>query len=437
MSNNVLMPKLGLTMETGLILRWLKQEGEKVARGEGLFEVESDKSTVEVESEFSGVLLKRYYGEGVEVPCTRVIAVIGEAGEPVPDLMPADEGGAEPQRTESEQPAADDAPAGGPEQSGRILASPRARRYAREHGVDLALIPGGSGHGGRIEEKDVRAAERSGVRPASSPLARKIAAREQVELAALAGSGPGGRIVKEDVLAALDGASPAPGQAVTLPVSRMRSLIAERLSAAKRDIPHYTLNLSIDMTTFLETRRFYNQRHGDPLLSVNTLLVKGVSVALGRHPLLNASWGETVITLHPRIDIAVAVATESGLLTPVVRDCSAKSAGAIETELQGLIVRAREGKLLPEDYQNPTFTISNLGSYGIEHFTAIINPPAAAILAVGRIMEKPVGLDGGIVLRPLMSATLSCDHRLVDGAVGAAFLRELKDIIEKPFLGYL
>ena len=280
----------------------------------------------------------------------------------------------------------------------------------------------------------------------ASPLARRLAREKRLDLGRIAGSGPGGRVVKQDLTAArllpLAGvmatgtALPghAPSQDQRIPLSGKRKVIAQRLAESKFSAPHYYLKIDVDAGRFVETRERLNARLGEEArISVNAMLMKIVAEALKRHPILNSGWKGDHILSYARADIGLAVAQEDGLITPVVRDCGAKGVIAIERELSELIARARVNRLKPEEYTGATFTITNLGSYGILEFTAIINPPGSAILAVGRIRRVPVAEEGDrLVVRPQMILTLSCDHRVVDGAVGAAFLKDLKALIEDP-----
>ena len=278
----------------------------------------------------------------------------------------------------------------------------------------------------------------------ASPLARRLARERRLDLGRIAGSGPGGRVVKQDLAAARPqppvaagaavGGGQAPLQDERIPLSGKRKVIAQRLAESKFSAPHYYLKIDVDAGRFLETRERLNARLGEEArVSVNALLMKIVAEALKGHPILNSGWKGDHILSYARADIGLAVAQEDGLITPVVRDCGAKGVLAIERELADLIARARVNRLKPEEYTGATFTITNLGSYGILEFTAIINPPGSAILAVGRIRRVPVVEDGDrIVVRPQMILTLSCDHRVVDGAVGAVFLNDLKKLIEDP-----
>ena len=450
MAEMVLMPKLGLTMESGVIVKWLKNEGEAIQKGEGLIEVESDKSTVAVDAQYSGTLLKIYHHSGGEVPCGTTIAVIGEQGEGVPESAPAS-GGARPEQqsvngksmrmegsTASIQ--GEPPPVSRPNVE-KIIASPRARHYARQQGIDLYSVGEGSGAGGRIEERDLlRYQERQkSLRGKISPLAKRVAELNEIDLGVVVGSGAGGRILRDDVEKArlqngerqqvqTEGSTPR----TEIPVSRLRARIAERLSASVLTAPHYYLSLSIVVENVLAVREEINSREDGSSISFTAMLIKIVGLLLKGHPLMNSWWAEESIVLHENADIAVAVSTAEGLLAPVIRSCQKKSLRQIDTELRELISRTKRGDLQPPDYQNPTFTVSNLGMYDIESFTAIINPPASAILAIGKIIEKPIAVHGEVVVKPVMQTTLSCDHRVIDGAVGATFLGALKEAIENP-----
>jgi pyruvate dehydrogenase E2 component (dihydrolipoamide acetyltransferase) len=425
MSNKIVMPTLGLTMESGLIVSWLKEEGDDVEKGEDLVEIESDKATSTIESEYSGVLLKIYYPEGSEVPCTKTIAVIGEEGEVVPEIPPDTEADSDSKDVEQgeaaeaeprpEAPASAETGAverpdtGGGfseraerERARRIIASPRARHYARTRGIELERIGRGSGQRGRIQEKDVIEYENHG----------KSGAAESAGMTA-----PSHGFTHENTY--------------EIPVSRMRRTIARRLTESKRNIPQYTLELSVCMEgTFAERRRI-TQEEQYRKVSLNSLIVKTVADVVGRHSMVNATWAEDKIIVSRQVDMGVAVSTEEGLVAPVVRACESKDLWSIHEELQDLVERAQRKELKTEELEGASFTVSNLGMYEVERFSAIINPPGSVILAVGSISEKPVGADGTIRLRPMMQVTLTCDHRVVDGAVGAAFLQDLKHTFEK------
>lgn len=449
MSNNVIMPTLGLTMETGLIVRWLKQEGEQVEQGEELVEIESDKATNTIESDYSGTVLKIYYPEGAEVPCTKTIAVIGEKGESVPETAPDGEPPSEAVKTDPTGSDRAGTERTGPERTGRespstatgfkaraeakraekIIATPRARRYATMHNIDLAAIGSGSGPKGRIQERDVVEFEKSGR---AAAVDRREAAGAPVTAGRRAGEGADiGRAGTTVPIAPF-----ASETAYEIPVSRMRRTIARRLSESKQSIPHYYLDVSINMEELLKARSAFNTRNPQNRVSLNSLLVKMVSIVVTKHPMVNATWADEKILVYRQVDMGVAVSTEEGLVAPVIRACETKNVQTIHRELQDLIQRARTKELKPEEYEQATFTVSNLGMFDIEQFSAIINPPGSAILALGKVMEQPVGVNGEIVLKPMMHATLSCDHRVIDGAKGAVFMQDLKNTMEIPFFEY-
>ena len=448
MSNPVRMPKLGLTMEHGVIIKWTRGEGDLIKKGDVLLEVESDKATVDVESEFEGILLKRYYDEGADVPCGENIALIGDAGEKIsePDARPA---------AAFKEPVAEGKDAalsrGSEAGDGSVstpnkgyIASPRARRFARQHGVNLSEIMKGSGGNDRIVERDVKnyletATNIQGAK--ASPVARNIMEASGVSVQDVKGSGPDGRIMKKDVLHTIEelartAAAPVgPGTPKKVPLTSMRATIARRLSESKRSIPHYYMSVSVNMEAFVNARVSYNAAHPDRKVSMNAMLMKVIAVALMKHPDVNASWSDDGITYFPSADIALAVATETGLITPVVRNCDGKGVLEIEGELGDLISRARKGALKPQEFSGSTCTLSNLGMHGIEEFSAIINPPEAAILAVASIVDTPVAVGQTVVIKPMMKITMSGDHRVIDGAVGAEFLNDVRLILEQPFFG--
>jgi pyruvate dehydrogenase E2 component (dihydrolipoamide acetyltransferase) len=382
MIDYVVMPKLGLTMESGVVTKWVRQVGDSIKKGDVLLPVESDKAVVDVESEFTGILLKQYCAEGVTIPCGQKIAAIGAAGEKV-------------EETESDQPAGPGKMAvagpgnnreektidiGGessPVTGERRIASPRAKKFAKEHGIDITLVGKGSGENNRITEKDVRDYWEANAAAAEkvSPVARNIAEASDISLEGVKGSGPAGRIMKQDVLRAIEGQKAA--SSVTTggaagqkkPLSNMRATIARRLSESKRSIPHYYMSISVNMEALVRARTAYNMVHADAKVSMNAMIMKAVAVALMKHPEMNASWSDDGITYFPNADIALAVATHTGLITPVVRECNGKSILGIEKELVDLIERARGSALKPEEFSGSTCTISNLGMYGIEEFS--------------------------------------------------------------------
>ena len=416
MAEKVLMLALSPTMESGTIVSWHKQEGEVVAQGDLLCEVETDKAVMEYESTYEGTLLKILISKGSEAAVGETIAVVGKAGEDIAALLSELEAAA--------APAAAPAPAPAPQ----VPAAAREPAPAVPAPAPAAPAPA-----------PAAPAPPAGQRIKSSPLARKLAGRLSVDLAALTGSGPAGRIIRRDVeqaaaRPAAAGPAAAPLGESRLPLSGKRKLIAKRMAESKFSAPHYYLKIDVAVDSLMAARAALN-RGREEKVSLNAFLIKFAAEALKRHPKINAGWEEDAIVQRGRIDIGLAVAQDDGLITPVVRDCGVKGIVAIDGELRELVARAREGRLQIEEYSGAGFTISNLGSYGILEFTAIINPPGSAILAVGRIDSKAVEdpeEKGRIKMVPAMILTLSCDHRVIDGAVGAAFLATLKRLIEDP-----
>jgi pyruvate dehydrogenase E2 component (dihydrolipoamide acetyltransferase) len=419
-ATEIKLPRLGQGMESGTIVKWLKSEGESVEKGEPLYELDTDKVTQEVEADASGVLLKIAVAEG-EVEVGKTIAVIGEQGEAVP----------EPE----EAKVADE-----PQEEGSPGA---AREEERERGRQAATAAGGS----EVKEQEPAAARANGGRIKASPLARRIARERGIDLASIAGTGPEGRVVAEDVeraaaspqpLAAPE-AAPAraapPGEVESIPVSSIQKTVARRMTEAWQ-IPVFQLFVSADMTRAMDVRKRLVDLtpEGGVKPTVSDLLTKVCAAALMRHRALNAWWAEDAIELHPSANVGLAVALPQGLIVPVIRDCEHKSVAEIAAVRADLVTRAREGKLQRDDLEGGTFTISNLGMHGVERFTAVINPPQAAILAVGATLEKPVVRGGEVVVRPMMDLMLTCDHRSVNGADGAAFLQAVKEILEEPGL---
>jgi pyruvate dehydrogenase E2 component (dihydrolipoamide acetyltransferase) len=392
MATEIKLPRLGQGMESGTIVKWLKSEGDSVEKGEPLYELDTEKVTQEVESDASGVLLKIAVQEG-EVEVGKTIAVIGEAGEKVEAPKESEPQKEEPKREREPAAAVTDLRQGS-RTDGRVKASPLARRIARERGVDLAGIHG---------------------------------------------TGPEGRVVAEDVERATTGA-PAPAAAAvvraeveTRPLSSMRRTIARRLTEAWQ-IPVFHLFVSVDMTRALSLRERLVELHADVRPTISDLLTKVCAAALMRHRDVNASFSDEGIQIHPSANVGLAVAVPDGLIVPVIHECERKSIAEIAAARADLVERARGGKLKQSDLEGGTFTISNLGMYGIERFTAVINPPQAAILAVGAVQEKPVAVDGRVVVRPQMDLMLTCDHRALNGAVGADFLGSVKAFLEEPGL---
>ncbi len=412
MANEVKLPRLGQGMEAGTIIKWLKSEGDQVEKGEPLYELDTDKVTQEVEADFSGVLLKIAVAEG-EVPVGKTIAVIGEQGEEVE----VEEGEAAQEVEEEKQEEG----------------SPGAQREEeRERGRRAEQTT-------QIKEP---ASARGDGRVKASPLARRIARERGIDLAALAGTGPEGRIVAEDVeraevgapaAPAVPAAAPTPTEIERVPLTSIRKTIARRLTEAW-EAPVFQIAMTADMTNPLAVRERLVELHPDQKPTISDLLTKLAAAALMRHRQVNAHFVDDEIQLHPTANVGIAVATDRGLVVPVHRGAERKTIAEIAAERADLVSRAREGKLQQADLEGGTFTISNLGMFGVERFIAVLNPPQVAILAVGAIAEQAVVEDGQVVIRPRMELTLTCDHRAVDGAVGAEFLRTMNELVEQPAL---
>jgi len=417
------MPALGMAQDTGKLVAWLSQEGEQVQEGQALMEIETDKATVEIEAPATGVLRGISASEGEDVPVGDTIAWILDPGEALPVGVSTTT--IEPQHQESHDIVTTQA------------ISPLARKIAQEHNVDLAQV---KSDGGRIQKKDVldylesqTAGGFKGKLQPASPKARRLAAEKDIDISSLVGSGPGGAVLAADVLSA--GVSPPPitqpQEEEILELSTMWRRMAERVTQSWTSVPHFFLQRDADASR-LGTWREYAQKRSQVKLTITDLLIKLVAAALKLHPRLVAHWDNGEIVSNNQVNIGLAVAVEDGLVVPVIHFADQLSLSQIAQQRQELLERAREGKMHLEDLQGGTFTISNLGMYGIDVFNAIVNPPQAAILAVGRIADRVVPVDGKPEIRPMMTLSLSCDHRVVDGARGALFLRELVSFIEEP-----
>ena len=398
MANEVKLPRLGQGMESGTIVKWLKHEGDRVEKGEPLYELDTDKVTQEVEADFSGVLLKIAVAEG-EVPVGDTIAVIGEEGEEVPQV---------------EAPAA------------AVAAAPQPEPEPAEVAV-AAPVQAIQSDGGRVK---------------ASPLARRIARERGIELGALTGTGPEGRIVAEDVERAVaqpslaPPAAPAPsGQVEVEPLSSIRRTVARRLTEAW-EAPAFQISMSADMTRAqeLHARLAELAKEGEPRPTLTDILTKACAAALMRHRAVNARYTGEAIERHPNADVGIAVAIPDGLVVPIIRAAERRTIAEIAAARADIVARARDGKLRQDDLDGGTFTISNLGMFGVEQFVAVLNPPQAAILAVGAVEDRAVAREGEVAIRPLMTMTLTCDHRALDGAVASDFLRTVKAYLEEPGL---
>jgi len=415
MAEIIRMPRLSDTMEEGNIISWLKNEGDPVSPGDILAEVETDKATMDLESFFEGTLLHIGVKEGT-VPVDGIIAVIGEKGEDVEALLQ------EAQASSSNSAQKAEATATAPTTT--TEKATQTDSAAALASTPEAPMPSGADNG-RIK---------------ASPLAKSMAKENNLDLGSISGSGEGGRVVKEDIEKAI-ATGPATtsafvptirsGEDVTLPVSQMRKVIAKRLGESKFTAPHFYLTVEINMDRAKEAREAIKAL-GVHKISFNDIIVKACAIALRQHPMVNASWTGDTIIQHGDIHVGVAVAVDDGLLVPVIRHADSKPMHIINTEVKEMAGRARKRRLKPEEMQGNTFTISNLGMFGIEEFTAIINPPDSCILAVGSIIEKPIVKDGELTVGNIMKVTLSCDHRVVDGVTGAKFLNTVRTYLENP-----
>jgi pyruvate dehydrogenase E2 component (dihydrolipoyllysine-residue acetyltransferase) len=425
MATNILMPALSPTMTEGTLARWHKKEGDTVKSGDVLAEIETDKATMEVEAVDEGILGKILVPDGTEnVAVNQPIGVLVEAGEAVPadaGAKPAPKAEAKPEaKTEQKAEAkpetkAQQKPAqvNGHAEGDRVFASPLARRMASQAGIDLGGVQG-SGPNGRIVKADIEAA-------IAKPGAKAAPEGAKAEAAKPAAAPQAPRPV----------AITAPHKLV--PLSTMRKTIARRLLESKQTIPHFYLTADIELDALLALRAQLNAKAKDGVkLSVNDLIIKASAVALRRHPTVNASFTEEAIAVYDDVDVSVAVAIPEGLITPIIRKADQKGLATISAEMKDLAARAKSGKLKLEEFQGGGFSISNLGMFGIKEFAAIINPPQSAILAIGAGEKRPVVKGDQLAIATVMSATLACDHRVVDGATGAEFLATLKGFIEDP-----
>jgi pyruvate dehydrogenase E2 component (dihydrolipoamide acetyltransferase) len=438
MITKVIMPKLSEAMETGKVIKWLKKEGDAIKGGDVIAEIETDKANVEIEAFGGGLLRKILVQEGGQVPVGELIGVIADAADDIGAVASA------------APPAAAPAPA-----SAAAAAPIPAMESYRSVPETTAVMPMAAAAAPTAAVSAVAAP--AGARVKASPLARKVAAQSGVDLRLIQGSGPGGRIVRRDVEtaaalprpAAAPGPSPAAAAAAPArpefvipartgaefedkPLSPMRAIIAKRLPLSKGPVPHFYVTSEVSMDRAWSLRAELNGLEGQPKISVTDMVVKACSLALLKNPGVNAQLQGQSIRVFHRAHIGLAVALEEGLITPVLRDCDAKPLAQIAVEARDLAERARGGKLRAQEMSGATFSISNLGMYDVEEFSAIINPPEGAILAVGSVLEKPVAEDGQLRVGRRMKMTISCDHRVMDGAMGARFLQDVKRLLEEP-----
>jgi len=443
MATNILMPALSPTMTEGKLSKWLKKEGEEVKSGDVLAEIETDKATMEVEAVDEGFLAKIVVPDGTDgVAVNAVIGILTEqAGEkvgepatapkpeekpapeakPEPKAEPAAEAPAKPEAKPAEKPAEDEG------HGERIFASPLARRMAKQAGIDLASLKG-SGPNGRIVKADIEASGKAAAAPApaDAPAAAQAAAPS-----------PEPKATRAPAKAPAPAMAPITAPHTKFPNSSMRKVIARRLLESKQTVPHFYVVGNFEIDALLKLRADLNAKSakdgpGAFKLSVNDLIIKACAVALRRHPKVNASYTEEAIIEYDDVDISIAVAIPDGLITPIIRKADNQGLASISNQMKDLGARAKAGKLKPDEYQGGGFSISNLGMFGTPEFSAIINPPQACILAVGAGEKRPVVKNDALAIATIMTCTLSCDHRVVDGALGAEFMATLKTIIEDP-----
>jgi len=444
MPTEIIMPQLDQTMTEGKVGKWLVKEGESVSKGTPIVEIETDKVVNELEAPADGVLEKIMASEGIKVPVKGVIAIIASQGEKI-------------QQNRNRVFRKNSVSATTTE---RIKVSPAARKIAQQHSIDLSQLRG-SGPGGRIVIEDVQryidSPRLTPERIKASPLAKRLAVEHGIDLATITGTGPGGRIVRDDVLKFVEAKIPpapfekggvkevtkppqAPPAEVevpkeqVIPLTGVRQIIAERMAQSAHTAAIVTLNTEVDVTSLVEMRERLNEKSTDVSVSYTDLLVKIIALALCKHPMLNSTLSDDGIHILEQINIGVAIALDESLIVPVVRDADKKGLAEISKEIEEMVQKARNKSLTPEAMHGGTFTITNLGMFGVDTFTPIINPPQCAILGVGRIIQKPIVRDEEIQIRSMMGLSLSFDHRITDGAPAAQFLQTISQLIAEPYL---
>lgn len=455
--HEIKLPQLGQSVEEAEITQWLKKEGDTIALGEPIFTIQTDKAEIECESTAAGVLRKIIIAEGIEVPVLTVVALVGDANEALPDGVGAPAttpvaAAPAPAAVSTPTPAPVAAPSAGSTPTAPLSSSdgsstaggamsPRARSTAERLHIDSAFVAG-TGPDGRIIEEDVLAYSQKRDAVRSTPTARKIAREHGIDITAVAPGGATGRVERDDVLAAAKsqpsaGSTPAAASAPApvslpattgerVPLTPMRKIIAQRMVESKFGAPHFYITVEVDMKESVAFRSALPNFKP----SFNDLVMRAATRSIQAFPVVNAKWLGDAIEMRSTINLGFAVALPAGLIVPVVKDIQAKSLQDISRECKALVEKAKTGKLTPDDYQGNTFTVSNLGAFGVDHFTAIINQPDSAILAIGQIKDRVVVIDGGIQVRPIMKLTLSSDHRVIDGAVAAQFMGHLKTLLE-------
>lgn len=435
MAEKIIMPKQGLQMTEGTITKWLVKEGDKVEIGQPLFEMETDKNTIQIDSTAAGEVLKLVAKEDETVPITETIAIVGKKGEDFADLLPKkEEKKPEPApapavptapavKAAPAAPAADDVTPIALE-GGRIFVTPRAKMTAERKNLDYKTVKG-TGPSGLIIERDVLAA--AAVK--ASPVAKAIAARKGVSVTTVTGTGENGKIVKHDILS---GDANLAREDKVIPISGMRKVIADNMMNSVQSMAHAYHKVAVDMSQAKLIRAAFKK--AEKKVSFNDIIIMALGRALQEHPRMNALVEDGKITEKGSVNIGIAVAVDNGLIVPTVRDVQNMTLGEIHDESARLIAKTKAGGLKKEDYSGGTFTVSNLGMFGIDEFTAIVNPPQVGILAVGAMTDTPVVRDGQIVVRPMMNLVLTYDHRVIDGAPAAQFLSRVKELLENPYL---
>lgn len=433
MAEKIIMPKQGLQMTEGTITKWLVKEGDKVEIGQPLFEMETDKNTIQIDSTAAGEVLKLVAKEDETVPITETIAIVGKKGEDFSDLLPKKKEEKKPEPAPAPAapaaPAVKSAPAADDTtpialEGGRIFVTPRAKMTAERKNIDYKTVKG-TGPSGLIIEKDVLAA--AAVK--ASPVAKAIAARKGVSITTVTGTGENGKIVKHDILS---GDANLSREDKVIPISGMRKVIADNMMNSVQSMAHAYHKVAVDMSEAKLIRAAFKK--AEKKVSFNDIIIMALGRALQEHPRMNAWVEDGKITEKGSVNVGIAVAVDNGLIVPTVRDVQNMTIGEIHDESARLIAKTKAGGLKKEEYSGATFTVSNLGMFGIDEFTAIINPPQVGILAVGSMTDTPVVRDGQIVIRPMMNLVLTYDHRVIDGAPAAQFLSRVKELLENPYL---
>ena len=433
MAEKIIMPKQGLQMTEGTITKWLVKEGDKVEIGQPLFEMETDKNTIQIDSTAAGEVLKLVAKEDETVPITETIAIVGKKGEDFSDLLPKKKEEKKPEPAPAPAapaaPAVKSAPAADDTtpialEGGRIFVTPRAKMTAERKNIDYKTVKG-TGPSGLIIEKDVLAA--AAVK--ASPVAKAIAARKGVSITTVTGTGENGKIVKHDILS---GDANISREDKVIPISGMRKVIADNMMNSVQSMAHAYHKVAVDMSEAKLIRAAFKK--AEKKVSFNDIIIMALGRALQEHPRMNAWVEDGKITEKGSVNVGIAVAVDNGLIVPTVRDVQNMTIGEIHDESARLIAKTKAGGLKKEEYSGATFTVSNLGMFGIDEFTAIVNPPQVGILAVGSMTDTPVVRDGQIVIRPMMNLVLTYDHRVIDGAPAAQFLSRVKELLENPYL---